>query len=58
MYIHKLTGDYPWNQPPASSDGSDGNGNKSLHPLVTRVTSWDQVKARIEALWAAHHQEG
>ena len=55
------TGDYPWNQPPPPSTNGDGdgkNGGSPLHPLVTRVTSWDQVKARIEALWAAHHQEG
>lgn len=46
------TGEYPWNQPlPA-------NGKPfALPPLVTRVTGWDAVQARVEALWAEHHEQ-
>lgn len=58
------TGNYPWNQPPAAGDSgsapssSSSSSQQQLHPLVTRVTTWGEVQARVEALWAEyHHQE-
>ncbi|GAB5037231.1 haloacid dehalogenase-like hydrolase superfamily protein [Nannochloropsis oceanica] len=43
-----LFGDYAWNQPDSSLHPS------LLPPLVTRVTHWDAVKERIEAMHDEH----